>query len=112
MRFEQLRVPAQWPSGTFDLVVLSEIGYYCGSADLSRLIELAAASLSADGVLLACHWSHPVTDYPLSGDEVHDRLRRESGLAPLAEHREADFRLDVLVRPPAVSVARREGLLA
>ena len=26
----RLRVPQQWPSGRFDLIVLSEIGYYCG----------------------------------------------------------------------------------
>ena len=38
---------------------------------------------------------------------MHERLRAESGLAVLAEHVEEDFRLDVLVRPPAVSVARR-----
>jgi LmbE family N-acetylglucosaminyl deacetylase/SAM-dependent methyltransferase len=108
---QQLRVPAEWPTGSFDLVLLSEIGYYCSADDLSALIRRAVTSLTDDGVLVACHWRHPVTDYPLTGDEVHDRLRRESGLQILAEHREEDFLLDVLVRPPAQSVARREGLL-
>ena len=108
---EQLRIPQQWPAGPFDLVVLSEIGYYCGSDDLDRMIGAATSSLTDDGVLLACHWRHPVADYPLTGDQVHDRLRREPSLAVLAEHVEEDFRLDVLVRPPAVSVARREGLV-
>jgi hypothetical protein len=60
---------------------------------------------------VACHWRHPVADYPLSGDEVHELLRRQSGLDLLVEHVEEDFRLDVLVTPPAVSVARREGLV-
>ncbi len=108
---QQLEVPEKWPAGPFDLVVISEIGYYCGADDLSVLIRRAVESMTDDGVLVACHWRHPVTDYPLAGDEVHDRLRRESGLEILAEHVEEDFRLDVLVRPPAASVARREGLL-
>jgi LmbE family N-acetylglucosaminyl deacetylase/SAM-dependent methyltransferase len=111
VRFEQRRVPQDWPSGLFDLVVLSEIGYYCGSSDLSLLIESAASCLTPDGVLLACHWRHPVPDYPLTGDEVHSRLRRESGLAVLASHVEEDFLLDVLVREPGRSVARADGLL-
>lgn len=109
--FEQLRVPQDWPTGPFDLVVLSEIGYYCSQADLSVLIAAAVTSLSDDGLVLACHWRHPVADYPMSGDEVHRQLRRESGLAVLVEHVEEDFCLEVFVRAPAESVARREGLL-
>lgn len=108
---ERRRVPQDWPSGPFDLIVLSEIGYYCDASDLTLLIAAAVASLTADGVVLACHWRHPVADYPLTGDHVHEQLRRESGLTVLADHTEEDFRLDVLVRPPADSVARRDGLL-
>ena len=95
--------------GWFDLIVLSEVAYYCGPDDLGRVISAAAASLTGDGVLVACHWRQPVVDYPVSGDEVHRRIRQESGLVALAEHVEEDFRLDVLVRPPAISVARRDG---
>lgn len=111
VRFDQLRVPQQWPAGRFDLVVLSEIGYYCSPADLALLIAAASSSLTDDGVLVACHWRHRVDDYPMTGDAVHKRIRRDSGLALLSEHIEEDFRLDVLVRPPVVSVARRDGLL-
>jgi len=42
---------------------------------------------------------------------VHRRIRQESGLAVLAEHVEGDFRLDVLTPSPALSVARRDGLV-
>ena len=78
---------------------------------ISRSTRLHCCSLTADGVLLACHWRHPVAEYPTSGDHVHERLRQESGLALLSEYVEEDFRLDVLVRPPAISVARRTGML-
>ncbi len=111
VEFRQLTVPREWPPGRFDLVVLSEIGYYCSPADLSALAGSAAASLTDDGVLVACHWRHQVQEYPLTGDAVHAALRRESGLDLLVEHVEADFRLDVLVRPPARSVATAEGLV-
>ena len=109
---EQRRVPQDWPDGPFDLIVLSEIGYYCDPADLSRMIAKSVTSLTDDGVVLACHWRHPVADYPMTGDQVHEQLRKESGLSVLMEHTEEDFRLDVLVPAPAASVARRDGLLA
>ena len=110
VRVEQLRVPDDWPSGTFDLIVLSEFGYYLSADDLDTLVDVAVRSLSTDGVLVACHWRHPVDHHPLGGDYVHGRLRNRSGLTVLAEHIETDFLLDVLVAPPLVSVAHREGL--
>jgi hypothetical protein len=94
------------------LVVLSEIGYYCGTVDLTQPIAVASSSLSDDGVLLTCHWRHPVADCPMTGDTVHRRIRQGSGSEVLVEHVEEDFRLDVLVRSPARSVAYRDGLVS
>jgi len=103
-------VPADWPSGSFDLVVLAEVAYYCGPEDLQRLAAAAVAALTPDGVLVACHWRHLVTGYPSTGDEVHRVLRAQPGVAVLARHEEEDFLLEVFVPAPAVSVARAEGL--
>ncbi|WP_432570343.1 PIG-L family deacetylase [Kineococcus sp. SYSU DK005] len=103
-------VPGHWPPGVFDLVVLSEVAYYCGPRDLAELVARAAGSLAHDGVLVACHWRHLVRGYPLTGDEVHRVLRAEPGLQVLVSHEEEDFLLDVLVPAPAVSVARAGGL--
>lgn len=117
VRLERRRLPGEWPPGPFDLVVVSEVGYFLGGPDLADLAERAAASLTPDGVLVACHWRHggrpatPGDPGVLTGDEVHAVLRERSGLAVLAEHVEEDFRLDVLVPPPATSVARAEGVL-
>jgi hypothetical protein len=112
VRFEQRRIPDEWPSGAFDLIVLSEVGYYCGANDLRSLAHRAASSLTEDGVLVACHWRHRVQEYPLRGDEVHRELLSEPGLAVLAEHVEEDFVLHVLTRPQAGSVARATGLVS
>ncbi|WP_420122677.1 bifunctional PIG-L family deacetylase/class I SAM-dependent methyltransferase [Nakamurella sp.] len=108
----RLTLPDQWPDGDFDLVVLSEVGYYLDHVDLSRVIERTVSALTPDGVVLACHWRHPAAGYPLTGDEVHAALAAEPGLITLAAHTEEDFRLDVFARPGTPSVARADGVLA
>ncbi|MBF4994610.1 bifunctional PIG-L family deacetylase/class I SAM-dependent methyltransferase [Arthrobacter gandavensis] len=104
-------IPENWPGGTFDLVVISEIGYFLTPAQLADTVERAAGSLARGGALLLCHWRHPNEGWPLTGDGVHDAFLHSSGLERLSAHVEEDFRIDVLVHPPAESVARREGLL-
>ncbi|MEZ0491094.1 PIG-L family deacetylase [Kineococcus sp. TBRC 1896] len=104
------RVPQEFPDGTFDLVVLSEVAYYCDPDDLRVLLARLRGCLTPDGVLVACHWRHLVQGYPLTGDEVHRALRGVPGLDVLVRHEEEDFLLDVLVPAPAVSVARAGGL--
>ncbi len=109
--FERASAPQDWPDGVFDLIVLSEVGYYLSAPDLDALIALAVGSLAPDGVLLACHWRHPVSEYPLTGDAVHRALGREAVLERTVDHSEEDFLLEVFQRPPARSVARETGLL-
>ena len=105
-------IPADWPSGTeFDLVVLSEVGYYCDRTELSEVIARTVDSLAPDGLVLACHWRHPAPGYPLTGDQVHTALIDESGLRVAVSHLEDDFRLDALTFPGTPSVARWEGVL-
>lgn len=106
VNFAVMDVAAAFPDGEFDLIVLSEVGYYLSSDDLARLLDNARSHLSPGGTLLACHWRHPVADYPLSGDEVHAAI----DLPRLVRHEEDDFVLEVFCLEPA-SVAAREGLL-
>lgn len=111
VELRQMAVPGGWPEGEFDLIMLSEVGYYFAAAELDRLLQRIEASLSADGVLVAVHWRHPVAEYPLRGDEVHERIGALDGLESMVDHVEADFRLAVLGRAPVTSVAREGGLL-
>ncbi|WP_127473027.1 bifunctional PIG-L family deacetylase/class I SAM-dependent methyltransferase [Microbacterium sulfonylureivorans] len=103
--------PDDWPIGEFDTVVLSEVGYYLSGPDLRRLLHHIAGSLSERGCVVACHWRHPVAEYPLSGDDVHDALNEMIGWQTLVSHRERDFVLEVFAPLTAVSVAEREGLV-
>lgn len=109
----QARVPAQWPDGRFDLIVLSEIGYYLDDDAFFRTIDCAIQSLDAGGTLLASHWRHPEGDYVRSGDEVHrlmgDAFEQRSGWIRLLRHEEEDFLVEAW-SSDGRSVARREGL--
>ena len=108
---ECLDMPRQWPRGEFDLVVLSEVAYYWSIDDLAHAIALIDDCLTADGVVVACHWRHPVDGYPERGDDVHAALRAHPSLKTLASHVEEDFLLEVFVRPGARSVAAENGLV-
>jgi SAM-dependent methyltransferase len=113
VRVERRMLPGEWPADEeFDLVVLSEVGYYLDAADLDVLLDRAVAGLAPDGVLLACHWRHPVADYPQSGDDVHRAIRSRPELARVVSHDETDFLLDVFSRGSQPTVAQREGLVS
>jgi hypothetical protein len=93
----RLQIPDEWPSGPFDLIVLSEIGYYFDEADLRRCCEAIARSLEPAATLVAVHW-RGATDYPLCGDDVHRIISSQGFLSPLVHHEEPDFLLDVWER--------------
>ena len=105
-----MNVPDQWPADTFDLIVLSEVAYYFDENDLDGLLDIVVASLNPSGVLVACHWRHPVADYPLTGDKAHELIRASAGLVMMAEYVDHDLRLEVFGVEPLQSVAQREGL--
>lgn len=109
--FERMTVPEEWPEGTFDLIVVSEVGYYLSPDGLTQMIDRALTGLSENGALVFCHWRHEIADQALTGDDVHAVLERTPGLVRLARHLEEDFVLDVVVRPPGLSVAAREGIV-
>ncbi|HEX4017967.1 MAG TPA: class I SAM-dependent methyltransferase [Frankiaceae bacterium] len=116
VRVERRTLPDEWPAGRFDLIVLSEVGYYLTAEDFDRLLDLASVALEPEATLVAVHWRHPVAEYPRRGDEVHEGLARragEIGLVRTVAHEELDFRLEIYLRTPPEprSVAQRTGLV-
>lgn len=100
-------IPDEWPAGDFDLIVISEVGYYCDS--LHALVDRVRESLTDQGVVVACHWRHDAADHPHTAGAVHAALG--VGLHSVAHHVEDDFLLDVWsVSEP--SVARAAGIVA
>ncbi|MDG9924421.1 MULTISPECIES: class I SAM-dependent methyltransferase [unclassified Pseudomonas] len=92
-------IPEDWPAGRFDLIVLGEFGYYLTPEAWQRTCEQAARSLVAGGVLVACHWRHPLEGSALSGDAVHEHLSRAMRALPTVRHVETDFRLELWCAP-------------
>ncbi|WP_068270046.1 SAM-dependent methyltransferase [Aldersonia kunmingensis] len=97
--------------GRFDLVVLSEVGYYLQAEALQDSLDTIVDHLDPGGHLLCVHWQHPAPDYPLTGAQVHRIAHSTAGLSPLASYRDPDFHLDVFTRGPTSSVAALDGLL-
>jgi trans-aconitate methyltransferase len=86
------RIPEDWPAGTFDLVVLSEVLYYLDEAGIADVLAKLDACLAPAGHVIAVHWRGE-TDYPVTGDRVHELLDRHPVLHRLACHVEDGFLL-------------------
>jgi LmbE family N-acetylglucosaminyl deacetylase/SAM-dependent methyltransferase len=110
VRVEQADVTRGLPdAGSFDLVLVSEVGYYLDPEQFERLLDEIERVLTPTGVVVACHWRHGADDFRQSGDDVHAALGRRPGLHAVAQHVEADFVVDVRSRDGR-SVAARTGL--
>ncbi|MCC3157896.1 nodulation S family protein [Hymenobacter sp. 15J16-1T3B] len=96
-----LAVPDEFPPGPFDLILVSEVGYYWDLPTLQRAAALMIDALPPGGQLLLVHWTPAVHDYPLTGDEVHDYFLGLAAAGPLRHlhgHRAEQYRLDLLAR--------------
>jgi SAM-dependent methyltransferase len=98
-RVEQCVVPKAWPDGAFDLVVVSEVGYYLSPEELAHLWNRIEASLDPGGTLVLCHWRHPIAGWELDGDRVHALARQRLGWCTAGLYQERDFVLELLVAP-------------
>lgn len=90
-------VPEEFPAKNFDLIVVSEVGYYLSAPDWERAQNEIVNHLNPQGDVVLVHWTHFVHDYPQTGDVVHDSFanRAKGRLNLLKAVRTADYRLDV-----------------
>ncbi len=95
--FERMRVPAEWPHGSFDLILLSEVVYYLDRNDVAALSARVRGAARPNAVIILVHWLG-LTDYPLTGDEAAEHfIRTSDGFAAVSHQARTDeYRLDVL----------------
>ncbi|MDQ6617181.1 MAG: nodulation S family protein [Actinomycetota bacterium] len=93
----KLLLPQEWPEGPWDLVVLSEVAYYFDPRDLGLLLDRAAETTVTGATLIAVHWRGE-TDYPLTGDAVHEAIGAHGAFENRGGYCETLFRLDVFER--------------
>jgi 2-polyprenyl-3-methyl-5-hydroxy-6-metoxy-1,4-benzoquinol methylase/phosphoglycolate phosphatase-like HAD superfamily hydrolase len=100
VRFERMAVPDRYPDQRFDLVLVSEVGYYWGLTGLQAAQQQTLEHLEPGGHLLLVHWTGYARDYPLSGDEVHEAFLHltPTKLRHLAGQRQEQYRLDLFER--------------
>ena len=70
--FQMMSVPQEFPDKSFDLIVLSEVGYYWCREDLEKAQNLMLDRLKPQGHLLLVHWIVDARVLPLTGHQVHD----------------------------------------
>ena len=87
-------IPEQWPTGQFDLVMWSELGYYWDSAELAAIVEQARSLLVADGHIVGVHWLGSSDDHLLSGHEVQAVMMSLFG-ERVVHQVDTDFLLDI-----------------
>ncbi len=95
VRFKRMSVPREFPSESFDLIVVSEVGYYWSDADLACAIDRIAAC-AVGGVVVLVHYTPVVDEYPRTGDSVHEAFLNDGRFKAGFSKRAERYRLDVL----------------
>jgi hypothetical protein len=98
-----------WPTGGFDLIVLSEVGYYLRADTLRAVMDRERPRLADGATIVAAHWRHPVDDYPISGDHANEIIGATPGLHLAGSYRDPDVAIDVFDTASATSVAAGDG---
>lgn len=88
-------VPEEWPQDKFDLIVLSEFLFYLKPQTVQNIAFKAQTTLLPGGVILACHWRHPVAQCVLTGEQVHQQLNDCIALTRQCQVMEPDLMIDV-----------------
>jgi predicted O-methyltransferase YrrM len=91
-------IPEAIPSGSYDLVLTSEILYYLEPDALSATLDALEQRTEPGARLVAVHWRPPGPERPFDAAAVHARLRREPWLTARGSRDTADYLLDVLER--------------
>ena len=100
VEFARLQMPAACPKGPFDLIMLSEVLYYFGPADVDAMAEVVIDSAMPAANIMLVHWLGPTPDYPMTADTAVDRFLAALGnrVVVTLQQRRPEYRLDLLQR--------------
>jgi len=101
VQFLKTSIPREFPDEDFDLIVISEVGYYLDVHDWQEATQKIFNHLRPKGHIILVHWLPDVDDYPQTGDEVHNRFADFAVSKPLKNlctRRAETYRLDVWER--------------
>lgn len=97
VRFRLMSIPNEFPDEKFDLILVSEVGYYLDKKDWKTAFDKIFDHLTSGGNVVLVHFTPFVHDYPQTGDEVHDSFaeRSENKFRLIEKRRAEKYRLDV-----------------
>ncbi len=97
VRFEKMDVAKEFPDKKFDLILVSEVGYYLSKEDWQKLMRKIFEHLTENGQVGLIHWTPFVKDYPQTGDEIHDSFAEfaKGKFKQIEIKREEKYRLDI-----------------
>lgn len=88
-------IPDDWPEGSFDAVVMSELLYYLDPDGVRAALDRAASCTGPGAELVAVHFREPVAEHALLGDEVHALIAAHEAWTRAVHHLEDPFVLEV-----------------
>ncbi len=93
-------LPAEWPRGRFDLIILSEVLYFLTPPALTAVAEASCRTLLPGGIVVLVNWTGP-TGTTLDGGQAAARFLRQTAgrLRLLRRKRQPQYSLEVLRRP-------------
>lgn len=95
VQFYNMPFPHQTPSGSFDLILLSEVVYYWSAADIAAAGAWIEKHIALKGDLLLVHWIGE-TNYPQTGDDAVSLLRQSlPNFQTIESDRRDAYRLDL-----------------
>lgn len=97
VRLRSMNVPREFPGENFDLILVSEVGYYLDREDWKKTFDKIFEHSNSKGNVVLVHFTPTVHDYPQTGDEVHDSFAEwsEHKFRLLEKRRSEKYRLDV-----------------
>ncbi len=109
VRIDARDVTVDFPEGTFDLIVASDVLYYWTPEENLRVLRAVEAALRPGGAFVLLHYA-PRMGSLLNGSEVHDLITAETALEhAVAETREFGdgrfYRVDSFRRAPDLADA-------
>ena len=101
--FENRDVGTDWPSGSFELIVFSEVLYFLSEREIEQTSQAAFASLRTDGVCLLVNWTGS-NDLPINGDTAAQIFGHHSNWLIVDAIASSSYRIDLFKKPRVLQI--------
>ena len=94
VEFARAEVPKEWPEGTFDCIVFSELLYFLSAEEIVQVAVHTRRSLVPGGVCLLVNWTGP-NELPVDGGTAVRLFEQAAGWSAQRSREQERYRLDL-----------------